>query len=77
MVSCVENWQTIDLTMMMFPAEMLVDYVRVKGSTNVGCKPSVNRRAIRCRIIERDTDVDKAEESTGGSTHVFRRPLVR
>lgn len=39
----VENWQTIDLTTMEFPAEMLVDYVRVyqrKGSTNVGCSPS-------------------------------------
>ena len=38
----VDNWQTIDLTTMMFPAEMLVDYVRVyqrKGSTNVGCNP--------------------------------------
>lgn len=38
-----QNWQTIDLTTMEFPAEMLVDYVRVyqrKGSTNVGCSPS-------------------------------------
>ncbi|THH16891.1 hypothetical protein EW146_g3823 [Bondarzewia mesenterica] len=36
------NWQTIDLTTMEFPAEMLVDYVRVyqrKGSPNVGCSP--------------------------------------
>lgn len=37
------NWQTIDLTTMEFPAEMLVDYVRVyqrSGETNVGCSPS-------------------------------------
>jgi hypothetical protein len=37
-----ENWQTVDLASMMFPSEMLVDYVRVyqrKGSTNVGCNP--------------------------------------
>ncbi|KAF9219112.1 beta-glucan synthesis-associated [Gyrodon lividus] len=36
------NWQTIDLTTMIFPAEMRVDYVRVyqrKGETNVGCDP--------------------------------------
>lgn len=36
------NWQTIDLTTMTFPAEMLVDYVRVyqrEGNTNVGCDP--------------------------------------
>ncbi|TFK50280.1 beta-glucan synthesis-associated [Heliocybe sulcata] len=36
------NWQKIDLTTMEFPAEMLVDYVRVyqrKGETNVGCSP--------------------------------------
>lgn len=36
------NWQTIDLTTMEFPAEMLVDYVRVyqrKGQTNIGCDP--------------------------------------
>jgi hypothetical protein len=42
LIVCVANWQTIDLTTMMFPAEMLVDYVRVyqrKGSTNVGCNP--------------------------------------
>ena len=42
MVGCVENWQTIDLAMMMFRAEMLVDYLRVyqrKGSTNVGRNP--------------------------------------
>jgi Beta-glucan synthesis-associated protein SKN1/KRE6/Sbg1 len=38
----VANWQTINLTTMMFPAEMLVDYVRVyqrKESMNVGCNP--------------------------------------
>jgi hypothetical protein len=38
----VENWQTIDTTTMLFPAEMLVDYVRVyqrQGSTNIGCNP--------------------------------------
>ncbi|KAF8837220.1 glycoside hydrolase family 16 protein [Paxillus ammoniavirescens] len=36
------NWQTIDLTTMIFPAEMRVDYVRVyqrNGETNVGCSP--------------------------------------
>ena len=36
------NWQTIDLTTMIFPAELRFDYVRVyqrKGSTNVGCDP--------------------------------------
>ncbi|KAJ6515518.1 beta-glucan synthesis-associated [Mycena sanguinolenta] len=36
------NWQTIDLTTMVFPAEMLVDYVRVyqrDGETNIGCDP--------------------------------------
>ncbi|EGN94554.1 glycoside hydrolase family 16 protein [Serpula lacrymans var. lacrymans S7.3] len=36
------NWQTIDLTTMIFPAQMLVDYVRVyqiKGQTNIGCSP--------------------------------------
>jgi len=37
-----QNWQTIDLASMVFPSEMLVDYVRVyqrKGSSNVGCNP--------------------------------------
>lgn len=37
------GWQTIDLSTMIFPAEMLVDYVRVyqrKGQTNVGCSPA-------------------------------------
>lgn len=37
------DWQTIDLSTMIFPAEMLVDYVRVyqrKGQTNVGCSPA-------------------------------------
>ncbi|KAG1867668.1 beta-glucan synthesis-associated [Suillus subluteus] len=37
------NWQTIDLSTMIFPAEMLVDYVRVyqrKGQTNIGCSPA-------------------------------------
>ncbi|KAI0266416.1 beta-glucan synthesis-associated [Gloeopeniophorella convolvens] len=36
------NWQTIDLSTMTFPAEMLVDYVRVyqrKDSQNIGCDP--------------------------------------
>ncbi|KAG6907629.1 hypothetical protein DXG01_008165 [Tephrocybe rancida] len=36
------NWQTIDLSTLVFPAEMLIDYVRVyqrKGVTNVGCSP--------------------------------------
>ncbi|KAG6860572.1 hypothetical protein C0995_009717 [Termitomyces sp. Mi166 len=36
------NWQAIDLTTLLFPAEMLIDYVRVyqrKGATNVGCSP--------------------------------------
>ena len=37
-----ENWQTIDLTTMIFPAVMQIDYVRVyqrKGQTNIGCDP--------------------------------------
>jgi len=37
------NWQTIDLTTMIFPAELRFDYVRVyqrKGSKNVGCDPA-------------------------------------
>ena len=37
-----DNWQDIDLTTMVFPAEMLIDYVRVyqrDGETNVGCDP--------------------------------------
>ncbi|KAF9461053.1 beta-glucan synthesis-associated [Collybia nuda] len=37
-----QNWQKIDLSTMQFPAEMLVDYVRVyqrKGAMNVGCNP--------------------------------------
>ncbi|KIY51861.1 SKN1-domain-containing protein, partial [Fistulina hepatica ATCC 64428] len=36
------NWQRIDLGSMMFPAEMLIDYVRVyqrKDQKNVGCDP--------------------------------------
>lgn len=36
------NWQKILLETMEFPAQMLVDYVRVyqrKGHTNVGCDP--------------------------------------
>ncbi|KAI0300491.1 beta-glucan synthesis-associated [Multifurca ochricompacta] len=36
------NWQTVDLTTMTFPTEMLVDYVRVyqrKDSINIGCNP--------------------------------------
>ena len=37
-----ESFQTVDLTAMTFPAEFLIDYVRVyqrKGQTNVGCNP--------------------------------------
>ena len=37
------NWQTIDLTTMIFPAELRFDYVRVyqrKGNTNIGCDPA-------------------------------------
>ncbi|KAI0659067.1 beta-glucan synthesis-associated [Cubamyces menziesii] len=37
-----KNWQTIDLTTMVFPAVMQIDYVRVyqrKGQTNIGCDP--------------------------------------
>ncbi|KAF8339437.1 beta-glucan synthesis-associated [Amanita rubescens] len=37
------NWQTIDLTTMIFPAELRFDYVRVyqrRESTNVGCDPA-------------------------------------
>ncbi|KAK2459278.1 hypothetical protein APHAL10511_008699 [Amanita phalloides] len=36
------NWQSIDLSTMMFPAELRFDYVRVyqrKGQTNIGCNP--------------------------------------
>ncbi|TFY82379.1 hypothetical protein EWM64_g1637 [Hericium alpestre] len=36
------NWQKIDLSTMEFPAEMLVDYVRVyqrKDAVNIGCDP--------------------------------------
>ncbi|KAJ6538483.1 beta-glucan synthesis-associated [Mycena vulgaris] len=38
-----KNWEQIDLDSMVFPAEMLIDYVRVyqrDGETNVGCNPS-------------------------------------
>ncbi|KAJ7211437.1 beta-glucan synthesis-associated [Mycena rebaudengoi] len=38
-----KNWQDIKLETMVFPAEMLVDYVRVyqrDGETNIGCNPS-------------------------------------
>lgn len=41
-LSCIGNWQAIDLTTMIFPAIMQVDYVRVyqrKGHTNIGCDP--------------------------------------
>ncbi|CDO74392.1 Glycoside Hydrolase Family 16 protein [Trametes cinnabarina] len=37
-----KNWQTIDLSTMIFPAVMQIDYVRVyqrKGATNIGCDP--------------------------------------
>ena len=40
--SATENWQTIELSTMAFPAEILVEYVRVyqhKGQTNIGCDP--------------------------------------
>jgi hypothetical protein len=36
------NWQPIDLTTMVFPTEMLVDYVRVyqqENLVNIGCSP--------------------------------------
>ncbi|KAJ8456590.1 hypothetical protein ONZ45_g18658 [Pleurotus djamor] len=36
------NWQTIRPETLIFPAEMLIDYVRVyqrRGSQNVGCSP--------------------------------------
>ncbi|KAJ7094452.1 beta-glucan synthesis-associated [Mycena belliarum] len=36
------NWGTIDLSTLVFPAEMLVDYVRVyqrDGETDIGCSP--------------------------------------
>ena len=36
------NWQPIDLSTMIFPAEFKVDYVRVyqrKGQMNTGCSP--------------------------------------
>jgi len=36
------NWQTITPSTLEFPAEMLVEYVRVyqrKGQTNIGCDP--------------------------------------
>jgi len=36
------NWQDIDRSTMEFPAEMLIEYVRVyqrKGQTNIGCDP--------------------------------------
>jgi len=36
------NWQVIDLSTLVFPAIMQVDYVRVyqrEGQTNVGCNP--------------------------------------
>ncbi len=41
-LSYLGNWQGIDLTTMIFPAIMQVDYVRVyqrKGHTNIGCDP--------------------------------------
>ncbi|KAF9477276.1 beta-glucan synthesis-associated [Pholiota conissans] len=37
-----QNWQTIDLSTMIFPAELKFDYVRVyqrKDKTNIGCDP--------------------------------------
>src|SRR6266702_5189815 len=40
--SSIANWQTVDLTTMTFPTEMVVDYVRVyqrKDSQNIGCDP--------------------------------------
>ncbi len=38
-----ENWQQIDLSTMVFPAIMQVDYVRIyqrSGHTNIGCDPA-------------------------------------
>lgn len=38
----IANWQAIDLSTLTFPAEMLIDYVRVyqrKDSVNIGCNP--------------------------------------
>jgi hypothetical protein len=38
----IANWQDIDLSTMMFPAEFLIDYVRVyqrKDEINLGCDP--------------------------------------
>ena len=39
--SATENWQTIKLPTMEFPAEMLVEYdvYQHKGQTNIGCDP--------------------------------------
>ena len=37
------NWQPIDLSTMIFPAEFKIDYIRVyqrQGQTNTGCDPT-------------------------------------
>ena len=37
-----DNWQTIDLSTLIFPAEYKIDYVRVyqrTGQLNTGCSP--------------------------------------
>ena len=38
----IDNWQTIDLSTMVFPAVMQFDYVRIyqrSGHQNIGCDP--------------------------------------
>ena len=55
------DWQQIDLATMQFPAEMLVDYVRVyqrKGQTNVGCDPPGYQTA---KYIQRHVDTYSSE----------------
>ena len=42
------GFQTVDLTTLNFPAELLVDYVRVyqrKGQQNIGCDPAARPTA--------------------------------
>jgi len=44
------NWQNIDLSTMMFPSEMKVDYIRVyqrKGHMNTGCNPKDYPRGMQ------------------------------
>jgi len=43
-----QNWQRVDVASMIFPAEFLIDYVRVyqrRGLTNIGCNPKDYPRA--------------------------------